>query len=127
MSAGAPDAGLAASLRRLLGSLLEVAQVRLELLATEYESEKLRIFDAIVWLALALMFATGGLVLVAGFIVLSMPPSLRAATMGALALLCVVAAVWLALQARRRLADTAGPLAATVDELRRDRSEFAGD
>ena len=127
MNPGAPDAGLTASLRRLAGTLLEVARVRLELLSTEFESEKLRIFDAIVLVALAFMFATTGLALAVTFIVLLMPPEWRAVTLATLALACIAAAVGLALHARRRLASPAGPIPATVDELRRDRAEFISE
>lgn len=127
MSAGAPGAGLTASLRRLFATLLEVAQVRLELLANELETEKLRIFDALVWAALALILAVAGLVLALGFIVLLMPPELRALAMGSLVVACLVAAALLAWVARRRLANPPGAVAATVGELRRDRDALAPD
>src|SRR5574340_688003 len=105
MSAGAPEAGLTASLRRLSATLLEVAQVRLQLLANELETEKLRIFDALIWAALAMILAVTGLVLAFGFIVLLMPPELRALTMGSLIAACLVAAVLMLRTARRRLAN----------------------
>ena len=127
MSAGAPDAGLVASLRRLGGTLLEVAQLRIELLSTEFESEKLRVFDALVWVALAFMFATTGLMLGVAFVVLLMPPEYRAATLGTLTLVCIAIAALLARHARRGLTNADGPVPATVDELRRDRAELGSD
>jgi uncharacterized membrane protein YqjE len=127
MSPGAPEAGLSASLRRLAATLLEVARLRLELLSTEFESEKLRIFDAIVWVALAFMFATTGLALAVTFVVLLMPQEWRAVTLAALALGCIAAAIGLALHARRHLASPAGPVPATVDELRRDRATLVAE
>ena len=125
MNPRAPEVGLAASLRRLGDTLLEVAQVRLELISNEVESEKLRVFDGLVWAVAALLFVSTGLVLVAAFFVLLMPPELRTATLGVLALTYVVAGVLLAMQARRRLSNPPGPIATTVDELRRDRAELA--
>ncbi len=127
MTAGPPEAGLTASLRRLFATLLEVAQVRLELLANELETEKLRIFDALVWAALAMIIGVTGLVLGFGFIVLLMPPELRALTMGSLVVVCLVAAALMIRLARRRLANPPGAVAATVDELRRDRAAFTAD
>ena len=47
--------GLLASLRQLLFTLLETAQVRLELLGTELEAEKRRVLDALVFAAVALV------------------------------------------------------------------------
>jgi uncharacterized membrane protein YqjE len=125
VSAAVPEGGLAASLRRLADTLLEVAQVRLELLSNEFESEKLRIFDGLVWVVAALMFVTVGMVLAAGFVVLLMPTEWRTATLGGLALLCLVAGAMLGLRARRQLANPAGPIPATVDELKRDRGELS--
>lgn len=124
--ASAPDAGIAASLRRLLDGLLQMAQLRLELLSTEIESEKLRIFDALVWLVLALMCATTGLLLAVAFVVMLMPDSARATALGVLAGLFVAAALALALHARRRLESPGGALRETVDELRRDRATLGG-
>ncbi len=127
MSSGAPEAGLTASLRRLLATLLEVAQVRLELLANELETEKLRIFDALIWAGLAMILAVTGLVLGFGFIVLLMPPELRALTMGSLVVACLVAAALLVRVARRRLANPPGAVAAPVDQLRRDRAAVTAE
>jgi uncharacterized membrane protein YqjE len=52
-----------ASLRQLLGTLLEIAQVRLELISTEIELEKRRWFDALWLAALAFVCLALGLVL----------------------------------------------------------------
>lgn len=54
--AASPPAGLFNSLQRLLGTLLEIAQVRLDLLSAALEREKLRIFDGLLWGAVALLF-----------------------------------------------------------------------
>lgn len=128
MSASPSGPGLAASLRRLLGTLLEIAQVRLELLSIEIESEKLRIFDALIWLVLALLCATTGLLLVTAFVLLLLPDPLRIPALGAAAAIFIVAAIGFARRARRRLASPEGPAPATIDELRRDRETLkAGD
>ena len=56
MTGPAPQGGLLAALRRLLAGGVEMLRVRLELLGTEIEQEKLRLFDAVLWAGLALLF-----------------------------------------------------------------------
>ena len=62
--------GLLGSLRQLLGTALETVHVRLELLGTELEFEKRRIFDGLVLGAVALVFLSLGLVLLCGTVIL---------------------------------------------------------
>ena len=50
-----PGTGLMQSLRRLASTGLELIQLRLELLASELEQQKLRIFDALAWAAVGLL------------------------------------------------------------------------
>ena len=117
-----PAAGLFGSLRRLLGTVLEIAQTRLELLSAEVEREKLRIFDGMVWAAVALLFIGLGLLLMAALLVMLAPESLRLLVLGLLALGCLGLGTWLVQRATQRLRTPAGPLAATRDELARDRT-----
>ena len=67
---GVASPGLLGSLRRLLGTALELAQVRFELLVTELEGQKLRLYDALMWAAVALVLLGLGLTLLVGFVVL---------------------------------------------------------
>ena len=117
-----PSAGLFGSLRRLLGTVLEIAQTRLELLSAEVEREKLRIFDSMVWAALALLFIGLGLLLLAALVVMLAPASMRLLVLGMLALGCLGLGTWLVQRATQRLRTPAGPLAAARDELARDRA-----
>lgn len=58
--------GMFASLRRLLGDLVEIGRTRLALLANEVEEEKIRLVGVLVHSALALIcFAIGAVLLVA--------------------------------------------------------------
>lgn len=119
---GAPPAvGLYSSLRRLLATMLDIGQVRLELLSTEFEREKLRIFDGLVWAAVALLFLGVGLLLVAALLVALAPENARLLVLGLLAVASLVLGAWLVRQARRRLASPGGAWAATRAELDRDR------
>jgi uncharacterized membrane protein YqjE len=119
-----PAAGLFGSLGRLLGTVLEMAQVRLDLLSAEIQREKLRVFDGLVWAAVALLFIGLGLLLLAALLVLLAPEPLRLWLLALLALASLGAGAWLVRQAARRLNTPAGSLAATRQELALDRANL---
>ena len=119
----APTGGLFASLRQLLFTLLETAQVRLELLGTELEAEKRRIFDALVFAALALVCLALGLVLLGATVILMFPDGWRFAVAGALVLLFLAGGLALLGLARRRLRHPLGMFHASAQELARDRGQ----
>lgn len=115
-----PAGGLFASLRQLLATVLEMAQVRVDLFVTEIEQEKLRVFDGLLWAGMALMLLGVGVVLLCGFVVLLLWDGHRLATLGVLTLLFLGAGAFLMRAARRRLRSPARALSATIDELQRD-------
>lgn len=117
---GTRAAGLFGSLRRLVASLLEIAQVRLDLLSTEYQREKLRVFDGLLLAALALIFLTLGLLLLAGLLVALTPEAWRLVVLGLLTLLSLGLGAWMVQQARRQLSSPEGFMPATRAELARD-------
>ena len=116
--------GLFSSLRQLLATALEMAQVRLDLFLTEIEQEKLRVFDGLLWAGLALMLVGVGVILLCGFIVVLLWEGYRLATLGILTLLFLGAGGLLMRAARNRLRNPTGALGATVDELRQDLTEL---
>lgn len=116
--------GLFASLRQLLSTTLEIAQVRLALLGTEFEREKLRIFDAVLWLGLSMLFLGVGVLLVSGFLVVLLWDSHRLATLGVLAGLFLGGGIGLLLMARQRLQSRGGMLESSLSELERDRAHL---
>ena len=118
----AAGAGLFQSLRRLVATGLEIAQLRLDLLGNELQQEKLRIFDALAWAAVALLLLGLGLLLGAGLLVALAPPPWRPLVLGLLTLACLGGGVLLLNQARQRLTSPGGVLAASRAELARDRS-----
>ena len=122
MGPNVPAAGLFASLRRLLGTALELAQVRLELLSSEVELEKRRLFDSLLRAAIGLSLLGVGLVLLCGFLILLVSENYRLAALGVMALLILIAAVLLLGSARQRLRSPKGVFSASVSELERDRS-----
>ena len=117
-----PGSGLFDSLRRLFGTSLGIAQVRLQLLGTEFEHEKLRLIDALVQVAVGLVLLALALVLAVGFVVLLFWEGYRLPAIGVLTLAFAGGGIWLL----RRARDTArgpegGPFALTLAELQRDR------
>lgn len=122
MSEPTSGGGLFASLRQLLATALEMAQVRLELLGSDVEQEKLRLFDGLIWAGLALMLLGIGMALLCGFIVLLFWDGYRVAALGLLALLFLGGGLLLLRQARNRLRSPGGMFASSVAELARDRA-----
>jgi uncharacterized membrane protein YqjE len=114
--------GLFTSLRRLVATAVETVQVRLALLSTEIEQEKLRLFDALLWAGLALLLLGTGMLLLSGFVIVLFWDSYRLLALGALALLYLGAGAWLMQRARRRLRSPGGVFNSSVTELARDRS-----
>jgi uncharacterized membrane protein YqjE len=112
--------GLFSSLRQLLGSVVETAQVRLSLISTEIEQEKLRLFDGLLMAVLALMLLGLGLLMLCGFIVVLFWDSYRLQTLAVLALLFLGAGTWLLVSARARLQQPGGLFNSSVTELERD-------
>ena len=126
MSEQAP-VGLFASLRRLLGSGLDMAEVRLEMLSTDLQLEKLRILESLLWQAFALVAMGVALMLLSLFIVLLVGEPYRLAALGTLTLLFGVTG-WVALRVARNRRDSGGaPFAASLSELRHDRVALRGE
>ena len=122
----APESpGLVASLRQLLGTLLETALVRLDLIAVEIELEKQRLLTVLLLAVLGLMLACIGLVLAAALLVLAVAPAYRLAVLGVLTLLCLGGAAALVWRARAVLATPGGIAAASRGEIARDRQTLA--
>lgn len=114
--------GLFASLRRLLATALEMAQVRLEIISTEVELEKRRIFDGLLWGALALLFLGLGLVMLCGLVILMFWEGYRMTALGLMMLLFLATGALLMQQARHRLRNATGMLETTLAELKQDRT-----
>lgn len=122
MSDPVNESGLFVSLRRLLATALEMAQVRLSLLGTEIELEKQRLFNGLLWGSIALMMLGMGLVLLCGFVILLFWEGYRLAATGGMALLFLSGGATLLYKARQYLQQRAGIFNASMSELDRDLS-----
>ncbi len=123
----APQHGLFAALRRLLRSSAQLALLRLELLVTDLELEKLRLADVALRALLGLMLFGLGLVLLIGFVLLLLWDGYRLPAMGVLMLLFLGGGVLLLQAARRRLNDGEPMLAATREEFARDQAALGDE
>jgi uncharacterized membrane protein YqjE len=113
--------GLLASLRKVAATALELVQVRLELLGSELENEKRKLFDGICLAAVAMIFLSTGLGLLCVFIVLLFWDGYRLAAMASVSALCLGLGAVLLQQSRTRLKSPAGIFNASTDELHKDR------
>jgi len=114
------ESGLLVSFKRLCATVLEIGQVRLELVGTELELEKKRLFEGLLWALSALLFLGVGLVLFCGFIIFLFWEGYRLAATGVIALIFLGAAAALMMQARHRLSNPKGMFSASVTELNKD-------
>ncbi len=122
MSASPQGAGLLASLRQLLGTVVATMEVRLALLSNEMEQEKLRLVDGLLWAGLALLLLALGALLLAAFVVVLFWDSYRLQALGGLAVLLLFAGAWLLQRARAGLRQPGGLFSVSVTELGRDRA-----
>lgn len=122
MSDAAKSSNLFASLRRLVSTVIELAQVRLQLLATELEQQKLRILDSLLLALVGLLLLGVGLVLLCGFIVLLFQEGYRLPALGVLTVLFLGGAAAAVLAARQRIQSPGGAFNATASELARDQA-----
>ena len=114
--------GLLDRIRRLGGSGLEWAELRLALLANGLAFEKLRLVEALAWLAATLVSATVGVLLLVALALLLVDEAWRLPLLGLLALGFLGAAAWAWRTALDRLQGGEPPFAALRAELARDRA-----
>jgi uncharacterized membrane protein YqjE len=112
---------LSASVRGLAATLIELAQVRLELLSVEAQEEVLRVAGLLAYGAIALVCLALGLGFLAILITVALWDThrlLALAVFAVLFLLCGLVAAW---RARERVLLGSRLFSASIDELRQDR------
>lgn len=120
-----PPAGLFASVRQMLATALEMAEVRLALFASEFEEEKLRIFQAAVLAVLGLLTLTVGAVLLCGFVLMLFWEGHRLAALGVLTAAFIAGGGLLVRAGLRRISGSGGAFRASLAELSQDRAGLA--
>jgi uncharacterized membrane protein YqjE len=116
-----PGAGILAAGRQLLATLLETVQVRLELLGTEIEHEKRRVFSALLLAAVALICLGLGLVMASVAVLVVFWDSYRLLAACLLALAYGLGGVFLLYRAKQKLHARSGLFEKSLAELQRDR------
>lgn len=122
MSDSVKKSGFFVSLRQMLATVLEIAQVRFDLLCTEIELEKRRLFYGLIWVALSLLALGLGLVMLCGFVVLLFWEGYRLAALGTMTLLFLVSGVLFLREARRHFFNPNGIFSESLAELERDKT-----
>jgi uncharacterized membrane protein YqjE len=122
-----PQGGLGVSVRRLAGTLLAIAQTRLELLATEVAEEKLRVGALAVYAVAAFFFLGFGAVMAALLLTVLWWDSHRLLGLGVFTGVFLGFGLLAALLAARQARRGSRLFAASLAELARDRDALADD
>jgi uncharacterized membrane protein YqjE len=120
----APAGGLLASLQRLLATLLDIVQTRVAIVATEFEEERVRLRELVVFGFVALFFFNIGIVLLTLFVVMLFWETHRLYVMGGFALLYLGVGVVAGISLRHRLKSRPRLFATTLAELSKDRDQL---
>jgi uncharacterized membrane protein YqjE len=117
---GQAGQGIFASLRTLVRTLIRIGHNRLELLLVEWQEERWRLFEALLLVGLALIFALMSLLVVTMTVVVLCIQAHRYECIAGLFALFLAAtgiSVW---QLRKRLKNWV-PFAATLEEIKKDK------
>jgi uncharacterized membrane protein YqjE len=118
------QSGLLASLPRLAATLLDILQTRIEIVSTEFEEERERLRELVVYGFWALFFTSLGIVLLTLFVVMALWEPYRLHALGAFAALYLLLGLIAALRLRRSLRERSRLFATTLAALRSDRTEL---
>jgi uncharacterized membrane protein YqjE len=119
------SAGLFSSLRNLLDSALRIGQVRLALLGTELEEQKLRLAQGLVLSALGALLLTVACLLLSAFVVVLFWDTHRLAALAVLTLGFAGGGALLLRAGSRSVRSAGAMFQASLDELARDRAGLA--
>ena len=111
----------------MLANLLALAQVRVELLTTELSAEVQRAVGVVVWAFVALFFGGLTVLMLALTVIIAVWDEHRLLAAGVFATAFLSVTVVAAYVVRARVRSRPRLLAATLDELRRDRDALAGE
>lgn len=109
-----------ALLRSSVAALIDIGATRLELAATEYEEERLRLLQLLISTIATLLLLSMTVLLATTFVIVLMWDSHRLLAIGILVMAFALTTVASALGWRRRLSQQPAFMAATVAELQRD-------
>lgn len=117
--------GLLTSLQRLMATLLELLQTRVEIVATEFEEERVRLRELVVFGILMLFFVSVGLTLATLFVVTLYWETNRLTVLGGVAVLYLGLGGLAGVVLYRRLKCRPRLFATTLSELAKDRDQIS--
>lgn len=124
-----PDAGhkpgLLTSLQRLMTTLLEILQTRVEIIATEFEEERVRLRELVMFGVMTLFFVSVGLTLVTLFVVSLYWDTHRLQVLGGVAVLYLGLGGVTGIYLCRRLKSRPRLFSTTLSELEKDKDQLS--
>lgn len=117
--------GLKAAAKRLFTTLLGVVTTRLELLSNEWQEERLRVKEMLLFTLFAAFCLGMGIVLLTMFIVVLFWDEHRLAVLAVLSLVFFVLGIWFAVLSRSRIRQGSKLFSVSLAELNKD-SELLG-
>ena len=114
--------GLATQIRKLMRTGFGALQNRGELLAVEWQEERARMLEVLIWTVVCLFFAILGVGLLTVFIIFLFPENLRIYAIAGFALLYLAAAILVWTNLKGLLQHE--PFAETVAQVRKDAECF---
>lgn len=118
------SAGLLASSRRLLAGVLELVQTRLEIVSGEFEEERERLQELVVYGLMSLWLISFGVIFLTLLVVVLLWEEHRYAVLGAFAALYLGLGAYALAVVRRKLRERPRLFAATIAELKKDRQSL---
>lgn len=117
-------AGLLDSLRRLALTLIEILHTRVDIVATEFEEERERIRELVLYGLMALFFAGFGFLLLTLFLIVLFWDTHRLIAVGGFTMLYLGLGAFAAATLKRRLKTRPRLFATTLAELSKDRERL---
>jgi len=120
------EPGLLGSARRVLATLLEIGQTRLQIASTELEEERLRLAELMLWATFSLFFLGVGLVLASLLLVMLFWEGQRELVLATISAVFLIVGAWAGMTWRRKSRNKPALLATTIAEFKRDRAALGG-
>jgi uncharacterized membrane protein YqjE len=119
--------GLLESLKRLVGTVLAIIQTRIELLSNEFEDERLRIRQMLLYYSFVFFYFGLAIILLTAFIVVACWDNYRLQVLGGMTALFFIAGIlsWIAL--RRVVRQKSRLFSTSLSELQNDRDNLEPD
>ena len=113
------------SIQRMLSTLAEIVQTRIELASTELEEERARLQEIAVYGLVAAFFVGIGVVLATFFLIMAFWETHRLQVLGISAAIYLVVGIVSVLVVRNKLKNKPRAFAATLAELQKDRDRLS--